>query len=169
MRSISRISLLALLTICAAAAACTTTQSPRRQVADAEITAQMKAKMASDVNLSTLTNVHINSTNGVVTLSGEVENEQVKKRAEEIARSIEGVVSVTDNLQVESAANRVPGLRIELRRNEHSGEALGDEGRTRDNSRALGSACSAAWRKRAFERQITRPYSYPCQIDSRPR
>src|ERR1035437_4567893 len=36
------------------AAGCTTTQSPRQQVQDSRITAQVKAKIAADVNLSTL-------------------------------------------------------------------------------------------------------------------
>src|SRR5258706_11559283 len=106
MKPVPRNTLLAaLLTASAFATAwsvgCTTTQPPRQQVQDSRITTQVKAKMAADVNLSTITNVNVDSTNGVVTLSGEVENERVKNRAEEIARSVEGVVKVNNNLQGE--------------------------------------------------------------------
>jgi osmotically-inducible protein OsmY len=109
-RVADRIPLVSILMTFVLAAGCTTTQSPRQQVQDSRITAQVKAKIAADVNLSTLTNVKIDSTNGVVTLSGEVENEGVKNRAAEIARSAEGVVSVNNNLQVESATGAARGV-----------------------------------------------------------
>ena len=50
---------------------CNTTQSPNRQISDLQITTQVKAKLASDVGPSSLTNVDVNTTNGVVTLAGQ--------------------------------------------------------------------------------------------------
>src|SRR5262249_50044765 len=83
------------------AAGCTTTQSPRIQVNDARITAEVKSKLAQDVMPSSLVNVKVNTTNGVVTLAGQVESEDVKQRAEKVAVQIAGVVKVNNDLQVE--------------------------------------------------------------------
>ena len=88
------------------AAACRTTQSPRHQVDDAAITTRVKTKLATDLNLATATNIDVNTTNAVVTLAGQVEDDQVRRRAVEIASRVEGVASVNDNLQVESSALR---------------------------------------------------------------
>ena len=82
-------------------AGCTTTQSPRIQVNDARITAEVKSKLAQDVMPSSLVNVKVNTTNGVVTLAGQVENEDVKQRAEMVAVHVNGVVKVNNDLQVE--------------------------------------------------------------------
>ena len=81
-------------------AACRTTTSPARQVDDAAIKASVKAKMAADVKLSTLTNIEVNSTNGVVTLAGMVNDETEKIQAERVALSVDGVVRVHNELQV---------------------------------------------------------------------
>ena len=80
--------------------ACKTTSSPTRQVDDAAIKAAVKAKMAADVKLSTLTNIEVNSTNGVVTLAGMVNDETDKIQAERVALSVDGVVRVHNELQV---------------------------------------------------------------------
>ncbi len=84
------------------APACRTTQSPEKQVTDIKITAQVKSKLASDVQISTITNVDVNTTNGVVTLTGQVSNEDVKKKVEEVALSVPNVRRVNNQLQVGS-------------------------------------------------------------------
>jgi len=84
----------------AVSAGCNTVQSPSQQVNDAQITTQVKAKLASDVRASSLTNVHVSTTNGVVTLAGAVENEEVKRSAASVASSVTGVMRVENNLQV---------------------------------------------------------------------
>ncbi len=86
--------------------ACRTNESPERQVDDVQITAQVKSKLASDVGLSTVTNISVNSTNGVVTLAGQADSEATKAKAEADAKSVPKVVRVIDNLQVASAAAR---------------------------------------------------------------
>jgi hypothetical protein len=47
-----------------------------------------------------VTSVEVNVTNGVVTLAGPVHSADEKSRAEASARTVEGVVSVTNALQV---------------------------------------------------------------------
>ncbi|HEX3746988.1 MAG TPA: BON domain-containing protein [Bryobacteraceae bacterium] len=97
-----------LLILCSAAAllsiSCRTNESPEKQVDDVEITAQVKSKLASDVGLSSVTNISVNSTNGVVTLSGQVDTAARKAKAEAAAKSVPKVVRVIDNLQVASSA-----------------------------------------------------------------
>ena len=80
-------------------AACTTTQTPGEQLSDQAITAKVKTKLTAD-RFSNIVNIEVNVTNGVVTLAGEVPNEQVKKDAEAEARSVSGVKKVNNNLQV---------------------------------------------------------------------
>jgi osmotically-inducible protein OsmY len=79
--------------------ACTTTQTPGEQVSDQAITAKIKTKLTAD-RFSNLVNIDVNVTNGVVTLSGEVPNEEVRREAEAEARSVDGVKRVHNNLQV---------------------------------------------------------------------
>lgn len=99
-RSRTVMGIVAMVVLVGFIAACKSTTSPGRQVDDAGIKAAVKAKLAADVRLSTLTNVEVNSTNGVVTLAGEVHNIDEKRAAEDVARSVDGVVRVNNNLQV---------------------------------------------------------------------
>ena len=80
---------------------CSTTQAPNSQVQDSKITTEVKSKIASDVRLSSLANVSVNTTNGVVTLAGEVENEHIRQTAEAVAHEVPGVVRVNNELQTQ--------------------------------------------------------------------
>jgi osmotically-inducible protein OsmY len=80
--------------------ACRPSQTVGRQTDDAAIKAQIKTKLATDVGASTLTAVEVNVTNGVVTLAGPVASDDEKQRIGAAAASVEGVTSVTNNLQV---------------------------------------------------------------------
>jgi hyperosmotically inducible periplasmic protein len=91
---------LLLLAVIGSLIGCRTNESPEGQVHDLEISAQVRSKLASDVGLSSVTNISINSTNGVVTLSGQVDSEDAKTKAENVARSVPKVVRVVNNLQV---------------------------------------------------------------------
>lgn len=84
--------------------ACRTNESPERQVDDVQITAQVKSKLAAEVGLSTVANVSVNSTNGIVTLAGQVDSADAKAKAVAAAKSVPKVVRVIDNLQVASSA-----------------------------------------------------------------
>ncbi len=96
-----------LVSIMIVAESCNTSQSPHQQVSDAQITTQVKSKLASDVSASSVTNIDVNTTNGVVTLAGEVENAEMKRSAETVAAAVPGVVRVNNNLQVAPAAASV--------------------------------------------------------------
>jgi osmotically-inducible protein OsmY len=66
---------------------------------DTAITSQVKARLAG-AEAETLTRIDVDTTNGVVYLNGVVEDATMKTRAEQIARSQEGVTRVVNNLQV---------------------------------------------------------------------
>jgi osmotically-inducible protein OsmY len=100
-RSILGLAALAVAVTIAAASCVKSTTSAGRQVDDAAIKASVKAKLAADVKLSTLTNIEVNSTNGVVTLAGQVRDESDRIAAESVTRSVDGVVRVNNNLQVQ--------------------------------------------------------------------
>lgn len=80
--------------------ACRTNESPKAQVDDLEIATQVKAKLASDIGPSSVTDISVNATNGVVTLSGQVDSARVKSKAVEIAKAVPKVIRVVDSLQV---------------------------------------------------------------------
>jgi superoxide dismutase, Cu-Zn family len=82
-------------------------QPANRQMKDAAITAAVKAKLAADVRLATLTNVAVTTESGNVSLRGEVETEEQKRQCEEIARSTDGVARVLNDLKVISKAPSV--------------------------------------------------------------
>ena len=90
----------ALVVLASFVAGCKTTTSAGTQIDDASIKTSVKAKLAADVKLSTLTNIEVNSTNGIVTLAGQVDNDEQRALAASVARSVDGVVRVNNNLQV---------------------------------------------------------------------
>jgi len=66
---------------------------------DETLTQQVKAKISSDPALATQT-VNVAVKDGAVTLAGNVNTETNKARAEDLAKSVEGVKSVTNSLSV---------------------------------------------------------------------
>jgi hyperosmotically inducible periplasmic protein len=95
-----RVKTLLPLLLAAALFGCRTNSTPAQQVKDLQITADVKSKLASDVGLSTVPDISVNSTNGVVTLSGQVDTEAEKSKAETLAKTVPHVARVVDNLQV---------------------------------------------------------------------
>jgi len=79
---------------------CRTNETPEAQVNDIKIAAEVKSKLVSDVGLATLPNVSVNSTNGVVTLAGQVDSDAQRAKAETLAKTVPNVKKVVDNLQV---------------------------------------------------------------------
>jgi hyperosmotically inducible protein len=49
-----------------------------------------------------MTNIDVDSDKGVVTLKGKVTSADAKKRAEEVAKKVDGVKSVKNQLRVEA-------------------------------------------------------------------
>ncbi len=68
---------------------------------DTATTSEIKAKLLAD-DIVPSRNVKVETTDGVVQLSGEVANEAQSDRAESIAKAIEGVKSVKNDLKVKS-------------------------------------------------------------------
>ncbi len=83
---------------------CRTNETPEKQVDDLQITGQVKSQLAKDLGLSTITNISVNATNGVVTLSGQVNSEAAKNQAEASAKSVPKVLRVVNSLQVATSA-----------------------------------------------------------------
>ncbi len=68
-------------------------------VTDASITAAVKSKMLADSTVSGL-KIDVDTTDGVVSLIGNVGSASEKRRALEIARETDGVKSVKDELKI---------------------------------------------------------------------
>ncbi len=75
-------------------------QTDKGPLDDTAITSAVKAKLAKDVALKSIATIEVNATNGVVTLAGEVPSAKEKEAAETVAKSVDGVESVKNNLQV---------------------------------------------------------------------
>jgi osmotically-inducible protein OsmY len=68
-------------------------------VDDTGITTRVKAALAADKGTS-LTRVGVETTRGVVHLTGVVQSSADRSRAEQVTRGVSGVRGVTNNLQV---------------------------------------------------------------------
>jgi osmotically-inducible protein OsmY len=71
-------------------------------VDDAAVTTSVKAALLADSGLSSAT-IGVDTQKGVVTLSGMVNSDVLKAKAEEIAKGVKGVKSVVNNLTVKPA------------------------------------------------------------------
>ena len=74
---------------------------------DATITTNVKAKLLADPSVSG-TAINVDTKEGVVTLTGTVDNDAAKAKAESIAKGVEGVKSVKANLTVKPPAPPTP-------------------------------------------------------------
>jgi hypothetical protein len=72
----------------------------RKAWSDASITAAVKTKLAGTAP-STLLKVDVDTTNGIVQLNGNVDNDKTRQRAAELARQVDGVRRVVNNLKVQ--------------------------------------------------------------------
>lgn len=75
-------------------------QSVKGYAGDAVTTSEIKAKLLADDIVPSRT-VKVETTDGVVQLSGSVKNQAQSDRAESIAKAIDGVKSVKNDLKVE--------------------------------------------------------------------
>ncbi len=83
----------------AACVARRTAGTAKNVVADSVITTKIKADLVRDPDLKAM-DVHVETVNGVVMLSGFVPSQTEAKKAEELARSVEGVTDVKSALKV---------------------------------------------------------------------
>jgi osmotically-inducible protein OsmY len=70
-------------------------------VEDATITTKVKSAVLAEPGLKTL-QIGVDTKDGVVTLSGTVDNPSLKERAMQITQQVDGVRSVVDNLAVKT-------------------------------------------------------------------
>ena len=70
-------------------------------VSDAALTTKIKAKLVAEDNLSAL-DINVDSSGGVVTLSGMVDNEAQVDLAEKVVQDLDGVKAVHNKLEVKT-------------------------------------------------------------------
>ena len=91
-----------------AVAACSSNPENRRTAGatagDAAITAKVKTAIATDVGARTATAVNVTTYNGTVQLTGFVDNDEQKKRAEAAAKQVDGVKSVDNDIRIKSSS-----------------------------------------------------------------
>ena len=75
------------------------TQGIKTDISDSAITTSIKSEIGLNPNVNTF-GIHIKTEEGVVTLSGRVEDETQKVLAEQIARDTRGVTEVVNNLTI---------------------------------------------------------------------
>src|SRR5215475_1116259 len=84
----------------AAALVISLTGCERRSATDTTVTTAVKNKLAADPTTSAV-RINVDTSNGVVTLSGAVPTAAEKSEAERIARNTQGVTQVVNNITVE--------------------------------------------------------------------
>jgi osmotically-inducible protein OsmY len=75
-------------------------QTITERAEDGWITSKIKSEFAIDKTVAA-TNIHVNTDNGVVHLSGMAKSREEMNRAIDIARGIKGVKSVRNDMQVQ--------------------------------------------------------------------
>lgn len=74
---------------------------PQENVGDWEITAEVKTEIMADASITSSARfVSVNTTNGVVTLTGTVSSQDERDRIVNIAKSVTGVVSVNNQMTI---------------------------------------------------------------------
>jgi osmotically-inducible protein OsmY len=79
------------------------TSEVKQDAKNATLTGKVKAALAADVGLKTL-KIDVDSSGNTVTLNGVVDSESTKRRAETVARGVDGVATVKNNLTVKSGS-----------------------------------------------------------------
>jgi len=79
----------------------TNPQTTGHYIDDTAITTSVKTQLATDGSLKTMTQISVKTIENIVYLTGVAPTMQAKNRAEEIARHVEGVQRVVNNLTVE--------------------------------------------------------------------
>lgn len=80
---------------------CSSTRSTGEVIDDAAITSSVKAKFAADPEVKAH-EIDVDTVDGVVTLSGNIDDNATRDEAIQLARNTDGVRGVTDNLSIKS-------------------------------------------------------------------
>ena len=94
------LTVLVLLAAFTAGCQATTGRTAGERIDDAAISTSVRAKLAGD-RAANLTRINVDTVNGVVSLTGVVETPEDRARAERLARDVDGVQRVANNLQIE--------------------------------------------------------------------
>jgi hyperosmotically inducible protein len=79
----------------------TTGKTAGQTVDDATVTAAVQSKLSSD-RISNFSRIDVDTERGVVTLNGVVKSADQKMRVAELAREVNGVSTVKNNLQIQA-------------------------------------------------------------------
>ena len=91
------------VTLSSGCAGTSTRESTGEYIDDASITAKVKAAFVKDPMVKAL-QVNVDTFKGAVQLSGFVDTAEQKSRAEQVARGINGVSDVKNNITIKAAA-----------------------------------------------------------------
>jgi len=83
-------------------------QSNIAAVDDGSLTSGVKTALANEAGVGVTMNVNVAANNGTVQLTGFVDSEQTSLRAEQIARSVQGVRAVRNELNVAPGRASLP-------------------------------------------------------------
>ena len=105
MKNFRLMTIIGLVLVLASLSACQTMtgRSAGRYIDDKTITAEVKAKLVGD-KATNFTRIGVNTTNGIVTLTGVADTFEDKARAEEIATKVDGVKHIQNEVQVKTPA-----------------------------------------------------------------
>ncbi len=78
---------------------CSSTQPVSEQMSDSSITTRVKAKFIGDNDVNSR-DISVETSEGVVYLTGRVQSREARDEAERIARNTEGVKKVVNNIKV---------------------------------------------------------------------
>ncbi|MGH7300255.1 MAG: BON domain-containing protein [Candidatus Rokuibacteriota bacterium] len=96
------VGLVAVVVMLLSACSSMTGKSLGENIDDAGITAAVKSKLAAE-KISTVTRIDVDTNQGIVALSGTVQSEAMRVRADQIARQVKGVRDVVNNLRVQAS------------------------------------------------------------------
>lgn len=102
-----RLVLIGILGIFLTACQSMTGKTAGQNIDDATMSASVQGKLTSD-KASNFTRINVDTDRGVVTLNGVVQTVEDKSRAEDLARKVDGVTKVNNNLQIESLSSSTP-------------------------------------------------------------
>ncbi len=91
--------LVMVMTVMATTVACAGQRTAGEATSDAAITAKVKTKLLADTRTDGL-KIDVDTQSGVVYLSGEVDNSDERQVAESLAKAVNGVAQVENNLRV---------------------------------------------------------------------
>lgn len=74
-----------------------------QRIEDAAITTRVKAKLAADDRVKA-TDINVDTMNGIVTLTGTVKNDNARMAAEEVAKQVNGVASIDNQIMTGTGA-----------------------------------------------------------------